>query len=294
MTALRIGSLNYINILPVMFQFPAIFGAQYTGLWQTVLGSPEQLNGLLADGLLEVSPISSIEYARHQEEYVLLPDLAIASSGHVKSVVLFSRVPLPDLGQRTVGICRATATSRVLLRILLEDYVGVRPQYAEDATAQEALSGAYDAALLIGDAALAFRLQLRQLRSSFQEHDLGHLWWQACGLPMVFAVWAARKRGVDALHTVTGSLLQSRDLGVQMPPTLLDSARLQTGMSIEELEQYFRCIEYHLGAKAQEGLLQFYRLAAKKALSPACSTLQFFAASGQEKLSCSGPGGYHV
>src|SRR5207245_7183683 len=67
-------------------------------------------------------------------------------------------------------------TSVVLTKVLLPEAEHLPLERAAEA----------DAKLLIGDAAL---------RSAFEDptphHDLGRLWLERTGLPMVFAVWAA-------------------------------------------------------------------------------------------------------
>ena len=52
--------------------------------------------------------------------------------------------------------------------------------------------GVADAALLIGDAAL----RVDPATLPFETLDLGEQWTDLTGLPMVFAVWAGRKRSI--------------------------------------------------------------------------------------------------
>lgn len=270
---LRVGLIDYINI------FPITHALEERGSLPFVTGTPSELNHLLADGDLDTSPISSIEYARHQGEYRLLPDISISSRGKVRSVILFSRVPLERLNGETVGICRATATSRILLRILLEDHVKVSPSYAEDATTDEARRGTYPAILLIGDEALGFRRAARHdpRLAAYAEHDLGEMWFDRTGLPMVFSVWAVRRdaanhREVSRLHD---ELRASREQGSLLPPTLLARAAARTGLSTDELRDYYARLHYTLGAEEERALLSFYARAAAKGLCPPCGRLGY-------------------
>lgn len=269
----RVGLIDYINI------FPITHALEEAGAHAFVTGTPSELNRLLADGDLDTSPISSIEYARHAGEYRLLPDISISSRGKVRSVMLFSRVPLSRLSGETVGICRATATSRILLRILLEDHVGVRPRYAEDATIVEARRGTYPAILLIGDEALGFRRAARRdpQLAVYAEHDLGEMWFERTGLPMVFSVWAVRRdaanhREVARLH---GDLCASREQGVTLPPSLLARASARTELSDEELRDYYARLHYTLDDKEERALLSFFQRAAAKGLCPPCDRLVY-------------------
>jgi chorismate dehydratase len=82
---LRVGRITYINTYPV-------YGAVDRGIVPLdatmVDGIPSALNGMMADGSLDVSVISAVEYALHADRYLLLPDLAITSDGPVRSVML--------------------------------------------------------------------------------------------------------------------------------------------------------------------------------------------------------------
>lgn len=271
----RVGCLNYINILPVTH---ALGRGEKTANWDITYGSPARLNALMAAGALDVSPISSIEYARHQEEYVLLPGLTISSRGAVQSVMLFARHPLQALGGESVGICSATATSRVLLRILLEDFVQVTPQYLENASLEDARSGRFPAVLLIGDEALAFRQAARHDPdlAAYREYDLGALWLERTGLPMVFAVWAMRRamESSGAAHALIKALHRSRHVGVGLPDDLLAHAAGRTGMSESELRTYYGGLHYSLGTEEEKALITFYRHAAAKGLCPPCTRLE--------------------
>src|SRR4029079_2749505 len=99
-----------------------------------------------------------------------------SSEGAVDSIQLVSRVPLERV--RTIAVTPESATSVVLTKGLLPHARYGPPVEANGA--EEA-----DAKLLIGDAAL---------KSAFEDptphYDLGRLWQERTGLPMVFAVWA--------------------------------------------------------------------------------------------------------
>src|SRR3954466_15514052 len=162
-TPLRLGRIGYANMAPVFFRLEADV--------DEVVGVPTDLNRRLVAGEIDVAPISSIEYARHADALRLLPRLCVSSDGAVESIQLISKTPLERI--RTVAVTPESATSVVLTRVLFPD--------AE----QVPLGEEAEARLLIGDAAL---------RSAFEDptphHDLGRLWQERTGLPMVFAVWA--------------------------------------------------------------------------------------------------------
>src|SRR5262249_39988935 len=97
--SLRVGRIPYVNCYPV-------YGALDRGLvpfdGTLVDGVPTALNRLMADGQLDVSVVSAVEYARAWERYLLLPDLAISCDGPVRSVMLFSSRPAETLDGASV------------------------------------------------------------------------------------------------------------------------------------------------------------------------------------------------
>ena len=86
---------------------------------------------MLLDDELDIAPIPSIEYARHADEFVLLPDIAISSDGEVQSILLLSKDPVEGLDGKTVALTDTSRTSQVLTRVLLARHWGVFPTYAE-------------------------------------------------------------------------------------------------------------------------------------------------------------------
>ena len=87
------------------------------------------------------------------------------------------------------------STSRTtieLAKMLLEERVGVRPRYLTCPPDLPAMMLEGPAAVLIGDAALRATLHDGP-RLHLDVHDMGAAWRDWTGLPMVFAVWAARR-----------------------------------------------------------------------------------------------------
>ncbi len=95
---LRLGRVDFINTFPIVWALDRHLPA---GLAQETAAVPTALNRMLAAGEIDVANISSIEYARHADEWVLLPSLCIGSAGAVESVHLVTSVPLPAV--RSVG-----------------------------------------------------------------------------------------------------------------------------------------------------------------------------------------------
>jgi chorismate dehydratase len=231
---IRLGRISYVNMAPVFFRLAADV--------DEVAGVPTELNEKVLRGEIDVAPISSIEYARNAESLRLLPRLCVSSEGAVDSIQLVSRRELERV--RTVAVTPESATSVVLTRVLLP--------YAEHVPLDEEA----DATLLIGDAAL---------QSMFEDptphYDLGRLWQERTGLPMVFAVWAAPEpvaRGMTGLEdALVASVRQAR----AEPETLAREASERYGYPPGFLARYFEKLRYRFGPRERAGLYTFLEMA---------------------------------
>ncbi len=264
---MRVGRIPYINCYPV-------YGAIDRGLvpmaGTLVDGLPTRLNRLMADGVLDVSVVSAVEYAQDAERFLLLPDLAITCDGPVRSVMLFSRVPASELGGRRVLVSTSSMTSVELLRQLFRERWHAAPEFvpadAEIADVANFGSETHAARLVIGDAALMLDAARRGDAAADgaphypYAYDLGAEWKAWTGLPFVFAVWVAQRTTpvADAL-AVHASLIASRDWGVRHLDELAAQAHANTGIAQVECREYFDGLDYRLSYKHLAGLTEFFR-----------------------------------
>jgi chorismate dehydratase len=231
---IRLGRISYANMAPVFFRVDAEY--------EEITGVPTELNRRLLAGELDTAPISSIEYARNAATLRLLPRLCVSSEGAVDSIQLVSKVPLEEI--RSVGITPESATSVVLTKVLLPHAVHVP------------LGEQADAKLLIGDAAL---------KSAFEDptphHDLGKLWLERTGLPMVFAVWAAPDPPNPDLLELEDALVASLREARADPETLAYESAERYGYPAGFLARYFEKLRYRFGPRERAGLYTFLELA---------------------------------
>jgi len=230
----RLGRIAYVNMAPVFFRVDADF--------DEVAGVPTDLNARLLAGEIDTAPISSIEWARNADRLRLLPRLCVSSEGAIDSIQLVSRKPLEHV--RVVAVTPESATSVVLTKVLL-------PHAEHVPLGEEA-----DAKLLIGDAAL---------RSAFEDptphHDLGRLWLERTGLPMVFAVWACPEPLVDGLPELEEALVASLRRARAEPETLAFEASERYGYPPGFLARYFEKLRYRFGPRERAGLYTFLEMA---------------------------------
>jgi chorismate dehydratase len=288
---LTIGRIPYINCYPV-------YGAIDRGLIRIdadlVDGVPTALNALMADGKLDVSVVSAVEYARDSRRYLLLPDLAISCDGPVRSVMLFSKRPATELSQRRVLVSRSSMTSVALLELLFENVWHARPVFVPtDAEISDvARFGAEDheARLVIGDAALLLESSSatsgrggvktsQQVPQYPHAYDLGAEWKRWTGLPFVFAVWVAQRNvAVDAALAAHAGLIASRDWGIANVGILAKQAAEATGVAVDACEQYLEGLDYGLSYPHLAGLTEFYRRLVERGSVPN-GTLTFLPAA---------------
>jgi chorismate dehydratase len=231
---IRLGRISYVNMAPLFHRLEADV--------EEVTGVPTELNRMLLAGEIDVAPIPSIEYARNASRLRILPRLCVSSEGAVESIQLVTRIPFGQV--RSVAVTPESATSVVLTRILL-------PRAEILPLGEEA-----DATLLIGDAAL---------RSAFEDptphYDLGRLWLERTGLPMVFAVWAAPEPVADGLLDLEHALVASVRLARSEPERLARQASETYGYPPGFLARYFEKLRYSFGPRERAGLYTFLEMA---------------------------------
>src|SRR3954470_14324795 len=150
----RVGHIQYLNCLPIYW------GLMRSGALLDVdlhKDTPDRLNEALVAGDLDIGPISLVEYLRHADELLVLPDLAVGSDGPVLSVNLVSTVPLTDLDGARVALGSTSRTGVLLAQLLLEDHYGVHPDYFRCPPDLSEMLLEAPAGVLIGDVALRAR-----------------------------------------------------------------------------------------------------------------------------------------
>ena len=231
---IKLGRIGYVNMAPIFFRLEADV--------DEIVGVPTELNRRLIAAELDLAPISSIAYARDADRLRLLPRLCVSSEGAVESIQLISKTPLSQI--RTIAVTPESATSVVLTRVLFPDAEHV--PLDEDAEAR----------LLIGDAAL---------RSAFEDptphHDLGRLWLERTGLPMVFAVWAAPEPTHPGLPELEDALVASVRAARAEPEALAYESSARYGYPPGFLARYFEKLRYRFGPRERAGLYTFLELA---------------------------------
>jgi chorismate dehydratase len=184
--SVRIGAVGYLNARPLTWALD-----RNPERWAIRYDVPAVCASLLQAGDVDLGLTPSIEYL-HAPDYRFVPGIGIGSRGAVTSVAIFSTRPISDV--RTIALDTSSRTSVALTRVLCHDWFGIAPEFVPQGPSLEAMTAAYDAALLIGDPALeadAGALGLTKI-------DLGEAWLAMTGLPFVYAAWTGRSGAVTA------------------------------------------------------------------------------------------------
>lgn len=178
----RVSAVSYANTLPFVYGLIHYSGTPEIEL---SLDTPAQCARKLqykeADiGLIPVGALLSLEY------YEILPGYCLGADGPVRSVMLFSQVPVERIPK--IFLDPQSKTSNLLVRILARDFWHISPIWEmapDDNNYRPVEEGT--ARVLIGDRAFF-------AESLFPYHyDLAQAWKEFTSLPFVFAVWAANR-----------------------------------------------------------------------------------------------------
>jgi chorismate dehydratase len=194
----------------------------------------------------------------------------------VRSILLVSKVPVDSRWTqvRTVALDTSSMTSVALAKILFAKWLGGARDYKPMAPDLDAMLGACDAALLIGDPALQVD------RTRYFTLDLAEEWVARTGKPFVFAFWAIRKQALAGGNgeTIAEVFKKSRDHGLS--PKKLEAIAQEwaprLGLTVEFVRVYLtHNIHYYLDPPCLEGLALYYRLGAEVGALPRAPELRF-------------------
>ena len=249
---LRLLGVSFLNARPLVAPLVGDPPRDADGspLFEVAEDLPSRCAQKLAAGECDVALVPVATLLDHPE-WEVVPDVAIACRGAVQTVVVVSERPLEALSR--IVLDGASRSSALLLEVLLAAR-GLAPAlevvpHGEGASHVRADVGA----LVIGDA--AFGLVGRFAHTL----DLGAQWFHETGMPMVFAVWAARPGALQPVHV--RALQAAKRSGLAQIEALARAyAESHRGSGLSEVEyaRYLRhSIRYELDAYEREGLVEY-------------------------------------
>ena len=269
----RVGHIKYLNCFPI-----------YCGLTKNMAindmdfipGSPTELNQMIHEEKLDISPMSSIEYLKNQEKYLLCPHLSLNSNGRVKSILLISKLPIKKLDGERVSLTSDSSTSHVLLKIILEIKYGIKPKYYVSDSGLDEMLEESKAGLLIGDKAL----EESQKINGLYRYDLGEEWEKMTNKKMVYKVWCIRKEFVKKNPKIAKKIMEhfhkSYEYTVNNIPEIAGQASQWEKFNEKFVKDYLSSLNFSFDKTAREGLMDFYNMANEVGLVKKKGKLEFY------------------
>lgn len=255
MPNLKVGRIDFLNILPLYYYFEEFANPNI----EIVNRVPSILNNMLKLGEIDMGPISSFAYAENIDEYILLPNLSVSSNGCVRSIFLFSKKPIEFLNQGTIALTNTSETSIHLLKIILDKYFHFDNTYNVMAPDLPEMLKEHDAALLIGDDAF---VESNEFTNQLYKYDLGELWKELTSYSMTFAVWAVRKESIlnydREIREVYQAFIESKTKGLRHLDTIINIANNKFERGTEFWRDYFSGLIYDLDDDIIKGLNQYF------------------------------------
>lgn len=249
-----IGKIPYLNAVPF-----------YDGLekrqFRILPVTPRRMGVLSRQGQVDAGLFSLADYLDQKDTLEALP-YGIATRDQVKSVLLFSNHGWRDLEGKTIGVTDDTATSVLLLKVLLERKYSLQARIVRMHSGVNDQSK-YDAVLLIGDDALR---QSRSGGAGFEIiYDLAREWYEWQKLPFVFAVWAIRRSlGPESLRELSGLIGQALEKGEGALEQVGAFHAQRIGLSMTESADYLRGFNYRLGERELQAIEVFQSYISQK------------------------------
>lgn len=242
---IRVTAVSYLNTKPFLF------GIEHSDLINEIElsldipseGARKLIEGTADIGLIPVAAIPQINDAR------VVTDYCIGTDGEVKTVCIFSEVPINEIEE--IYLDYQSRTSVELSKILLRNHFKIEVKQIIAAPGFESEIKNQTAGLVIGDRAI-------EMLDRFPfVYDLGLEWKKFTGLPFVFAAWVTNQNIPDSFINRLNSALR---FGIHHIPKVAEeyAAFYPSGFDVKE---YFKKnISYQLDDRKKEGMSKFLEM----------------------------------
>lgn len=204
------------------------------------------ISGQVDIGLVPIAIIPQLK------EHYILTDYCIGAVGPVKSVVLYSQVPLRQI--KKVILDYQSRTSVMLVRVLAQFFWAIKPIWESGTEGYEEQIADTTAAVVIGDRTFAMEEKYKHA------YDLSEEWQHFSAMPFVFAAWVANKPLPEAFIK---EFSESLAFGIANKEKAAAEWALKAGANIDLKEYFEKHISYELDDKKRKALDLFLRLVAQ-------------------------------
>ena len=234
---IKISAVSYLNTKPF------VYGLQHSDIINEIdlsldipsMCAKKLLNDEVDIGLVPVSILPELK------EHYILTDYCIGAEGAVKSVILFSEVPLNEI--KNIYLDYQSKTSVQLVKVLAQNFWKIKPAWIDaDKNYEEEISD-YAAGIVIGDRAL-------ELKNKFKfSYDLAEEWKKFTGLPFIFACWVSNKKLPEAF---INKFNQAICFGIENKESVITNPN--------EREYFEKYISYEFDEKKKKAMKLFLEL----------------------------------
>ncbi len=263
----RISASSYSNTAPLVWSF--LYGKNHGKVEIILDNAPARSAELLSTGRVDAALVPVIAF-QLIDDVRLVPAVCVGAKRRVRSVCLLTRgMELSDVG--SVSLDTSSRTSVVLTKIIFREFLGFEPEWRDAKPDIDSMLDASDAALLIGDPALALsRPRAKAAGSPLPIYDLAELWHAHTGLGFVFAMWMTHLDAVDI------DFAAARDEGLEHLDEIIANYGTDIGLGENEMRTYLsENISFSIDEPMQLGMELYFELAAKNGLIPAVKPLKF-------------------
>ena len=243
-TKYSVSAVSYLNTKPFLH------GLEISSIKNKILltqETPAQCAQKLLNNEIDIGlvPIAIIPQLKNPQ---IVSPFCIGANGKVKTVCLFSEVPLEEIN--TIYLDYQSRTSVLLVQLLMKEF------WKKDVTFLPALEGYENAiknniaAVIIGDRAIA------NIGKYAYEYDLSEAWKQHTDLPFVFAAWVSNKEiNQDFLDDFNAAL----QIGLSNRSQLLTQYDKYNSPYFSVKEYWNNNIQYELDADKKQALELFLK-----------------------------------
>ena len=242
------------------FEHPEAANRDLRAEFEIAYTVPSACAEALREGTADIGIIPAIAY-QSIPNLVVIPEIAIASNGPVRSILIVSKRPLEQI--RTLAADTSSRTSVILAKIGFGKWWQpgrTGPEFILAEPDLDKMLAHCDAALLIGDTALTVDYAKYPVVV-----DLGEEWTRRTGKPFVYAFWAVRQAALanhPLAETLKSIFQQSRDLGLKNVEKIAQEWTTRLKISRASIESYLRHnIIYDLDVQQLSGLDLFFTFA---------------------------------
>ena len=252
MQAPRISASSYSNTAPLIWSF--LYGSNHGKVELVLDNAPARSAEMLMEDRVDAALVPVIA-SQMIENVRLIPGVCVGAKEKVRSVCLITNgTELNDV--RSVALDSSSQTSVFLTKILFREFLGFEPEWRVAEPDIKTMLAESDAALLIGDPALAITRS-----QTLKTFDLAELWNGFTGLGFVFAMWMTKREKCPV------DFAAARDEGLAHLEEIAANYQTEIPIGRENMIEYLsQNISYSIDESMKNGMELYFDLAKKNGL----------------------------